>query len=184
MKERLVLAPRTARRLMPALLLLVLTALAVPAQSVPSPEMEKAREETAVVYDLARFFGYVYGMTTEEESLALTTGQRRELLAVMEEIRRMERVEPDWAEATLERLELDLLTPAQLMEVDRRAIEWERERTSPALAGGGGGAGTGAGSGGGSGPLSSYVAGGSFNPLLDATKPLGEGFASLYDYLK
>ena len=143
------------------------------AQTVPDPAIEKAKEETAVVFDLGRFFGYVHGMSTEESRLALSPEQRRELFTIMTTIRKMNRVEPGWAAETLEYLELDLLRPDQLMEVDRRAIEWQKSRTINTP-----------GTGGGAGPISSYVAGGAFNPIIDETKTIGKGFAALYSYLE
>lgn len=162
------------------MVLIIAMALLVPvlltAQTEPDPAIQEAKEETAVVYDLGRFFGYVHTMTTENSRLALTTAQKSELLQVMTEIKGMSRVEPDWAGETLEYLELDFLTPAQLMEVDRLAIEWMNTRESTT--------GTGTGGGTGSGPISSYVAGGPFNPIIDDTKSIGQGFMELYDYLK
>jgi hypothetical protein len=159
--------------------LLTLAVLGVDAQT-STADMQKAREETAVVYDLGRFFGYVHGMTTENASLALTASQATEIAAVMDEISEMDRVEPAWASETLERLELDVLSPAQLMEVDRRAITWQNSRESTAST-----AGTGTGSSGGSGggPLGSYVAGGPFNPIVDESRTIGQGFAALREHL-
>lgn len=161
-----------------ALLTVVFALLAVGnafAQTTPDPAIQQAKEDTVVVYDLGRFFGYVHAMTVESSRLALTAQQKSEILAVMTEIRNMSRVEPDWAEEKLEYLELDLLTPAQLMDVDRRAIEWQNSRETTA---------TGTGGGTGSGPITSYVAGGPFNPIVDETKTIGQGFAALYAYLK
>jgi len=171
---------RTTNRIAAAFVaLLTLAVLGVDAQT-STADMQKAREETAVVYDLGRFFGYVHGMTTENASLALTASQATEIAAVMDEISEMDRVEPAWASETLERLELDVLSPAQLMEVDRRAITWQNSRESTAST-----AGTGTGSGGGSGggPLGSYVAGGPFNPIVDESRTIGQGFAALREYL-
>jgi len=145
------------------------------AQTEPDPAVQEAKEETAVVYDLGRFFGYVHAMTTENPKLALTDDQKSEIREIMDRIKGMKRVEPAWAEETLEYLELDLLSPAQLMEVDRRAIEWQNSRETSSTAGTGAGSGT--------GPISSYLAGGPFNPIIDETKSLGQGFAALYEYL-
>ncbi len=143
-------------------------------------EMQEAREETLVVYDLGRFFGYVENMIAEDASLALTADQAAEFLKIMTEIHETQRIEPEWAEERLTHLELDVLSPAQLMEVDRRAIEWQstRETTSEP------GSGVGSGGGTGSGPLSTYVSGGAFNPLLDETKSIGEGFAALFERVR
>jgi len=118
-------------------------------------------------------------MTTEESSLALDAEQKAELKKVMEAIKGMNRIEPDWAEETLEQLELEVLSAGQLMAVDQRAIEWRNNReTSTSPAGGG------TGSGSGSGPMSSYVAGGAFNPIVDESKSIGQGFTALFEYLK
>lgn len=143
-------------------------------------EMQEAREETLVVYDLGRFFGYVEDMSANDASLALTSDQATAFREIMTEIRETQRIEPEWAEERLTHLELEVLTPTQLMEVDRRAIEWQnnRETTSEPGSGAGSGGGTG------SGPLSTYVAGGAFNPLLDESKSIGEGFAGLYERLR
>jgi hypothetical protein len=173
---------RPSRVILLALGLIITTVVLAPSDlfGQTTPEMQQAREETAVVYDLGRFFGYVYGMTTENPSLELTDAQKGEIAGVIAEIEGMRRIEPEWAEETLTYLELELLTPAQLMEVDRRAIEWQNNRESTGTTGSGGGTGGGSGSG----PLSSYVAGGPFNPLLDETKTIGEGIASLREYLR
>ncbi|WP_319477360.1 hypothetical protein [Marispirochaeta aestuarii] len=154
---------------------LVIMTVGLFAQTEPDPAVQEAKEETAVVYDLGRFFGYVHGMTTENPKLALTDDQKSEIREIMDRIKGMKRVEPAWAEETLEYLELDLLSPAQLMEVDRRAIEWQNSRETSSTAGTGAGAGT--------GPISSYLAGGPFNPIIDETKTIGQGFAALYKYL-
>ena len=156
--------------------LLLLAAAALSAQTVPDPAIQEAKKETAVVYDLGRFFGYVHAMSTESDKLALSAGQKEELHRIMTQIKETKRIEPDWAKKTLEYLELDLLTPAQLMDVDRRAIEWLNTRQPPAQAGTGAGSGT--------GPMSSYVAGGPFNPIVDETKTIGQGFAALFEYTR
>ncbi|MDZ7795348.1 MAG: hypothetical protein U5P10_17140 [Spirochaetia bacterium] len=168
---------------------LLATAVNFPAhaQSTPDPEIQKAKEETAVVYNLGRFFGYVYGMVTENKELRLSEGQKRELREVMEDIESMGRIEATWADETLQYLELELLTPDQLMEIDQRAIEWQNNSDSGSAAGSGGraaGGGDGSGSGGGSGPISSYVNGGPFNPLLDESKNIGKGFRDLYECVR
>jgi len=163
-----------------ALLILAITLAAALAPATlfaqTTEEMQQAREETAVVYDLGRFFGYVHGMTTEDATLALTDAQKREIKTVMDEIRGMSRVEPDWAAERLEYLELDVLTPKQLMDVDMRAIEWQNTRETTSQSGSGGGTGT--------GPMATYVAGGVFNPIIDANRTIGQGFNALYDLLK
>ncbi|MDA3947642.1 MAG: hypothetical protein PF508_00315, partial [Spirochaeta sp.] len=134
---------RAVRIALLALGLMIVTAALAPSNlfGQTTPEMQQAREETAVVYDLGRFFGYVHGMTTESPSLALTDTQKRKIAGVIEQIREMRRIEPEWAEEQLTYLELELLTPAQLMDVDRRAIEWQNTRESTGQTGSGGGTG-------------------------------------------
>lgn len=170
---------RTTNRIAARIALLTIAVIGVEAQT-STADMQQAREETAVVYDLGRFFGYVHGMTTENASLALTDSQATEIAAVMDEILGMDRVEPAWASETLERLELDVLSPAQLMDVDRRAIAWQNSRESTATTSG---TGSGSSGGSGSGPLSSYVAGGPFNPIVDESRTIGQGFAALRAHL-
>ena len=137
----------------------------------PDPEIQEAKEQTAVVYDLGRFFGYVHTMVTENESLALESDQLDAFYKVMQDIRSTDRVEPEWADATLEYLELDVLTAKQLMEIDQLAIAREESRETGTGESKGGGTGT--------GPIQSFVAGGAFNPIIDETKSLGEGFFAL-----
>jgi hypothetical protein len=151
----------------------------VTAQTTPDPAIAAAREETVVVYDLGRFFGYVQTMITENPDLELDSTQRRAVLAVMEEIRSATRIEPVWADEMLTHLELDVLTVQQLMEVDRLAIEWQNTRTGGTQTGSGSGS-----TGSGSGPLSTYVAGGAFNPIVDESRSIGQGFAALYEELR
>ncbi len=165
--------------LMLVLLLMLTGLMAAAAQSQPDPAIQEAKEEVAVVYDLGRFFGYVHSMTSEESSLALNAEQKAELKKVMEEIKGMNRIEPEWAEKTLEQLELELLSAGQLMAVDQRAIDWQNNRETSSSPDG-----SGAGSGSGSGPMSSYVAGGDFNPIVDESKTIGQGFAALFEYLQ
>jgi hypothetical protein len=137
-----------------------------------------------VIYDLGRFFGYLVTMEEENASLKLSSAQARELLSLMEDIDGMTRIEADWAEETLEYLELDLLTPAQLMVVDQIAINRQSESS------GGTGTGTGAGAGRagtaeeGTSPLQSYINGGAFNPVNDDSKSIGQGFYELMDLIR
>lgn len=142
-------------------------------ETEPDPEVLKAKEETVVVYDLGRFFGYVYTMVQETPKLALTSEQLNTFYKFIKEIESTERIEADWAEETLELLELDVLSPDQLIAVDLLAIAREETRTAP----------TEQKSGTGSGPIQSYINGGAFNPIIDKTKSIGEGFYELYDYI-
>jgi len=168
------------------LLLLVLMVFPVVAQEttdhVVDPAVQEAKEETAVVYDLGRFFGFVWRLQGEDfEDLAMTRDQMVEMYEVVSYVAGAERIEPDWAEEKLDYLELDLLTPAQLMQVDMFAIAREESRVP------GSGTGSGSSSGGtgtGSGPILSYVNGGAFNPLIDDSKTTGQDFFSLLEFLQ
>lgn len=143
----------------------------------PDPAILEAKKATVVVYDLGRFFGYVFTMVEEDKNLSLSQEQLVEFQKVMVEIKGTERIEPDWAAESLERLELDVLTVDQLIAVDQLAIAREESReTDTSEPKGSGGTGT--------GPLQTYVAGGAFNPIVDETKSLGEGFASLFSYVE
>ena len=71
------------------------------------------------MYDLGRFFGYVHTMATENEGLELSDTQLDIFHDIMVEIQDLTRVEPDWADETLEYLELDVLSVKQLIEVER-----------------------------------------------------------------
>jgi len=155
-------------------LLAVVTLPMFAQETEPDPAVQAAKEETAVVYDLGRFFGYVWRMQQEEPKLALSDDQMTELYQVSTEILNTSRIEPDWAEDTLDYLELDLLSPAQLMQVDMYAIEREETRVT----------GTGTGGGTGSGPILTYINGGAFNPIVDDTKTIGQDFVALYEFMK
>ena len=91
------------------------------------------------------------------------------------EIETLERIEPVWAEERLDFLELDVLTVDQLLEIDLLIIAREEARVPQEK-------GTGSGGGTGSGPLTTYVAGGAFNPIIDETKSIGEGFFEFIEY--
>jgi hypothetical protein len=162
--------------------LMALSVVPVVAQDTePDPEIQAAKEETAVVYDLGRFFGYVWRLEQEYDDLALNSDQMAAFYEVMTDISSMARIEPDWAEDTYEYLELDVLDMDQLMQVDMFVIAREETRSS--------GTGTGAGSGSsssgsGSGPILSYINGGAFNPIVESTNTQGEDFAEFMEYLK
>ena len=146
----------------------------------PSAEIQQAKEDVVVVYDLGRFFGYVLTMVEESSKLALSQEQLEVFHEVMVEIKQSERIEPDWADEQLERLELDILTPDQLLAVDQLALAREESRDTEES-----GSGQGKGQSGESGtnPLQSFISGGAFNPILDETKSMGEGFAGMLSYV-
>ena len=155
------------------ILLLVLVPLLVMAQS-EDPEIMKAKEETAVVFDLGRFFGYLQSMEEDAPELALSKDQMNELYNTLIRLLKIDRIEVDDADATLLNLEEELLTLDQLIYVDELAIERMTTRVSSG--------GTEPGSGG--GQLANYVAGGAFNPLKDPSKTIGKDVAAFLDYLK
>ena len=151
------------------LLLLVLVPHTLVAQSPDDPEIIKAKEETAVVFDLVRFFGFLGTMEEEQPTLALSRDQLDEVYDIMNKIRATERLEAEMAKEILVQLEDEVLSPDQLMEVDQLFIAREAERTVSTGQGGGEG-----------GLITSYIAGGPFNPSLDASKTMGKDFAAFY----
>ena len=159
------------------ILLLGLMPILVMAQS-DDPEIMKAKEETAVVFDLGRFFGYLNTMEEEAPELALSKDQMKELYDTLNRFLTIDRIEVDDADETLLYMEEELLTLDQLIYVDELAIEKMANRVS------GSGAGGGSGGGSGGGQLANYVAGGAFNPLKDPSKTIGKDVAAFFDYLK
>ena len=148
---------------------------ALAAQTTQDPAMADAKEKLEVVYDLGRVFGYLHTMDKEQKKLALTPAQVKSLLVIAEKIRTTARLEPKVADGLLTEIEDKILTDPQLIFVDDLAIARLTERTT---------AGTGAGSAGGVSPIQSYLNGGAFNPMLDATKTLGKDYKAAVDYLK
>ncbi len=152
------------------LALLALAALGAAAQTTPDdPAIAKAKEETQPVFDLARFFGYLKAMEENNPKLALSKAQLEEVYATMKRFQAMQRVEPSEAAKSLAYLEDKLLRPDQLMAVDQIAIEREQARTTQTTQGSGDG-----------GLITSYIAGGAFNPMTGTTRTIGKDFA---DYL-
>lgn len=173
---------RTLRTLVIAVTLVVVATGFIVAQSTSDPAVQKAREETAVVFDLGRMFGFIQTMEEEEAPLRLDADQIRELAVIMTAIRRTERVEPDQADAWLVQIEDHILTVQQLAYVDQLYLA--RSRTAQSGSGTGAGNGAGAsGDGESSGSIATYVAGGKFNPMLDTTRSLGEDFEAYYQEL-
>ncbi|MDA3940548.1 MAG: hypothetical protein PF693_14775 [Spirochaetia bacterium] len=162
-------------------LLLVLTPFILMAQST-DPAIIKAKKETAVIFDLGRFFGYLNTMVTKAPELALSEDQIEELYNTLSGFLILDRIEIDAADESLVYLEEELLTLEQLIYVDELAIAKMENRVSGSGAGGGGGGSSASGSGG--GQLAGYVAGGDFNPLKDPSKTIGKDVAAFFDYLK
>ena len=154
-------------------LLFAIAPLAAFAQTnAEDPAVQKAKQETAVVFDLGRVFGYLATMEKEAPKLALSRDQLTKLVDVMTSIKSTKRLVPKEAERLLVKIEDTILTAAQLAYVDQLAIDKAATRET----------GTGANAGTGSGPLTTYIAGGDFNPMLDTTKTMGKDFAAFYDY--
>jgi hypothetical protein len=156
--------------------LAVFGVLSVMAQTSPDdPAIQEAKEKTAVVFDLGRVFGFIHTMEKEEPKLSLSNDQMQQLYSIMDRVLNIERIEPDEAEEMLVKIEDEILTPDQLMHVDQLAIARAAERESAAeerVPGSGGG------------QITSYIAGGAFNPMKDASKTIGKDFTAFFDYLK
>lgn len=153
------------------MLLLPLTALA---QTSPDdPAIQQAKEETAVVFDLGRFFSYLNTMEKESPRLALSRTQLEEIYQVMSKLKSIKRIEPDEAEEMLVHMEDEVLTPDQLMEVDQLAIARMEERAVQSTKG----------SGSGGGQITSYIAGGPFNPVADPSRTIGKDFITFFEYV-
>ena len=146
------------------------------AQTTPDPALQEAKEKLQVVYDLGRVFGYIHTMDKEQKKLALTTAQAKSLVAIADKILAARRLEPKTADAWLKEIEDSILRADQLMFVDGLALARESSGTA--------GTGTGPGATGGTSPIQSYLSGGDFNPMLDATKTIGKDFKAAYEYLK
>jgi hypothetical protein len=162
------------RKLLVGILLIALSGGFLAAQTTPDPAVQEAKAKLEVVYDLGRIFGFIHTMDKEQKKLALTLPQTKALVAIADKVLATKRMEPKTADAWLTEIEDKILKADQLMFVDELAIERASSSTS----------GTGAGSTGGTSPVQSYITGGPFNPMLDATKTLGKDFKAAYDYLK
>jgi hypothetical protein len=156
------------------LAVMLLPFLAAAQTSPDDPAVLAAKEETVVVFDLGRFFGFLFTIEKESPNLALSKAQLEEVYQSMSELKAMQRVEPDDAEEMLIYLEDEVLSPDQLMEVDQLAIVRMESRDTEA---------TSQSTGTGGGQITSYVAGGPFNPMTDATKTIGKDFAAFFDYV-
>ncbi len=153
-------------------LMVLLPLSAVMAQSSPDdPAIIKAKEETAVVFDLGRLFGYLNTMEKEEKSLALTQDQLERIYKIMVTIKQTKRMESENADTMITAMEDEILTPDQLMYTDQLAIEKMAARTSGSGSGGGGG-----------GQITTYIAGGAFNPMSDPAKTIGKDFEAFFEY--
>ena len=156
--------------------LILSVSLGLFAQTSPDdPAIQKAKEDTVVVYDLGRIFGFINTMIKEQPKLTLTKEQMKVVYDIATEILRTERIEPDFAEELLVRIEDEVLTPDQLMYVDQLAIAREESRETTTVE---------KGTGTGAGQLQTYIAGGAFNPMSDDSKTIGKDFATFYEYLK
>jgi hypothetical protein len=150
--------------------------IAAMAQTSPDdPAVVAAKAKAAVVFDLGRMFGYLQTMEKEMPQLSLSPKQLASVYDVMQSIAATKRMEPDMAETLLVRIEDDILTPEQLMATDELAIAKSSEREAGATT-------NTPGSGG--GQITSFIAGGAFNPMLDGTKTIGKDYDAFYRYVK
>jgi len=166
------------RRILVASLVMIMVVHTAVAQSGSDPAMQKAREETLVIFDLGRMFGYLNVLEKDSKVPALSNAQLTKLYDIMVELRSTKRVELARAKTLLATIEDSILTPAQLMAADKLAATREPEKATNQ----GSGAGAGSSATSGAGSLASYVAGGDFNPVLDTTKTMGQDFAAFFDY--
>jgi len=157
-----------------ALLLALLPFMAAAQTSPDDPAVQAAKEETAVVFDLGRFFGFLHTMEEQSPELALSRDQLEELYRSMNELKGMQRVEPDSAERLLVYFEDEVLSPDQLMEVDQLAIARMESRETQSST---------QGTGTGGGQITSYIAGGAFNPMTDDSKTIGKDFNAFFEYV-
>ncbi|OHD81852.1 MAG: hypothetical protein A3J97_00285 [Spirochaetes bacterium RIFOXYC1_FULL_54_7] len=165
-------------RILVASLVMLLAVQALSAQTSPDPAIQKAREETVVIFDLGRMFGYLNAMEKDTKVTALSNAQLIKLYDIMIELRGTKRIEVSRAKTLLTTIEDSILTPAQLMAADKLAAAKEAERTTVP----GSGAGANSSTSGGSSSLPSYVSGGDFNPIIDPTKTMGQDFTAFFDY--
>jgi hypothetical protein len=168
---------RNFTRVFIASLVMLLAVQALSAQTTPDPAIQKAKEETVVIFDLGRMFGYLNAMEKDAKVAALSNAQLTKLYDIMVELRSTKRVEVARAQTLLTTIEDDILTPAQLMAADKLAAAKEAERTTVQ------GTGAGSSSNGGTSSMTSYVSGGDFNPITDPTKTMGKDFTAFYDYV-
>ncbi|MFZ4617163.1 MAG: hypothetical protein ACOYM2_13325 [Rectinemataceae bacterium] len=145
------------------------------AQASSDPVLLKAKEETLVVFDLGRMFGYLDDMVKDGKTPALSSDQLRKIYDIMVEVRSIERIEPAKAKVLLSQIEDRILTPAQLMATDKLAAAGTLTRAANQ--------GSGPGAKGGTSPLVSFVAGGDFNPIMDTSKTMGKDFQSFYAFV-
>jgi hypothetical protein len=165
---------KTTRTLLTLSVLAMLLPFAAFAQTSPDdPAVQAAKEKTAVVFDLGRMFGYLQTLENDFPKIALSASQLNEVYGIMTTIKATKRMDPSLAEELLLRIEDKVLTPAQLTQVDQIAIAKmnERETSSTNQSGSGGG------------QITSYIAGGPFNPMTDATKTIGKDFEAYFQYL-
>jgi hypothetical protein len=166
------------RRILVASLVMIMVVQTAVAQSGSDPAMQKAREETLVIFDLGRMFGYLNVLEKDTKVPALSNAQLTKLYDIMVELRSTRRVEVARARTLLATIEDSILTPAQLMAADKLSATREPEKATNQ----GSGAGAGSSSSSGAGSLASYVSGGDFNPVLDTTKTMGQDFSAFFEY--
>ena len=144
----------------------------------------QVREDLLVITELGRLFGFIVTMHESEPALAISRAQAQELWQISEELRRIQRLEPALAERHLLQIEDTILNPAQLLYTDRlfsgRGESQEsgsETRSSPR-------SNDNDSSSGDFSSISSYLAGGRYNPFLDQGRPMGDNFENLRNLLQ
>jgi len=131
------------------------------------PALLKARADLESVFALGRVFGYLSTMETQQPKLALSRSQAGKIAEVVEKIKAIRRFDASTADEMLGEIEDRILTAEQLQFTDQLALA---ANATPAQNQSGNAPGT--------GPLASYVAGGPFNPMTDASSQVGRNFAA------
>lgn len=161
------------KKILTAVLLVVLPFLAVAQTGPTDPAMQKVRAELEPVYALGRLFGYLAIMEGQQPRLALSRAQVTRIFDVMEKIKAVRRFEAKTAADMLSEVEDRILTPDQLQFTDHLALAANstpgQNKTSSST---------------GSGPLASYAAGGPFNPMTDTNTQIGKNFAAFSQLLR
>ena len=168
------------------------------------PAVQRARQEMEVAQDLGRLLGFIYQMVQNEPRLSVNPSQSRALHTLINQVLNTTRLDPRTSESFIQRIEDDILTPAQLMYTDRlfaardttRMPSQASQSTTPAGTGTPQGTASGRSSTAGSGTPSNsdnsteggivtvYMNGGPYNPLADTTRQQGQDIVALLRYLE
>jgi hypothetical protein len=159
------------------ILVLLLNSFFLLSAQSDDPAIREAKEKTVVIFDLGRFFGFLYSMEQDAKDLKLSQSQMEEIAEKIDYFLQLDRVEAEDAEEALVYLEDELLTVDQLMYVDELTMARQENRGTKSESGSGAGAASG------SGQLAGYAAGGAFNPLKDRSKTIGQDIWAFREYL-